>query len=359
MLYRFAENGRFGMINEKGNIFLKPTFLRLTDRAYEGYVVGYRNTIWSFINEDGKGVKHFNGLMALCKFSEGMAAVVKDGLVGYINNKFQMIGPCKYEGIMQSSFFREGLANVATPVEFKDRKYGFINKKGQEVIGLIFDFAHDFQESLCVVLMDNKSGAINQMGEYVIEPKYDWLNGSHEGKLFFCENDKWGVFNNKGEVLIEPKYEDIGDYDYRDFHGGFLRISKNKKQFFLDQHGNEIVDYLFDDALDFHEGFTGVKRNGKWSIINNQFEQITDFEYESVSECCEGFFGVQIDGKWGFINKKGEVVVKPIYESVKEFKDGLAEVSINGRDAFVNMKGEEIFRAAKPRGELPFEWYVY
>ena len=59
-------------------------------------------------------------------FNEGFAAVLKDRKWGYINTKGEQIVKCKFDGVGD---FNEGFAAVK-----KDGKCGYINTKGYPVI---------------------------------------------------------------------------------------------------------------------------------------------------------------------------------------------------------------------------------
>lgn len=72
-------------------------------------------------------------------FSEGMAAVRRDGKWGYINLKGEEVIPCQFSDAFPPGQFSEGLACVVDDRNEADKKLwnrrvGFINKKGEFVI---------------------------------------------------------------------------------------------------------------------------------------------------------------------------------------------------------------------------------
>ncbi|MCM1293315.1 MAG: WG repeat-containing protein [Bacteroides sp.] len=72
-------------------------------------------------------------------FSEGMAAVRRDGKWGYINLKGEEVIPCQFSDDFPVGQFSEGLACVVDERNPKDsalinKRVGFINKKGEWVI---------------------------------------------------------------------------------------------------------------------------------------------------------------------------------------------------------------------------------
>ncbi len=87
-------------------------------------------------------------------FSEGLAAVKKDGLWGYIDTDGKYAVEPKYYGAWS---FSEGLAAV----QDKNGKWGFIDKSGNEVVAAAYDGAWYFSKGLAVVVSGNRYGYIN------------------------------------------------------------------------------------------------------------------------------------------------------------------------------------------------------
>lgn len=79
----------------------------------------------------------------------------------------------KYDRLYE---FHEGLARVC-----KGKKYGFIDKLGNEIISCKYDDAKDYDKGISVVTLGDKKGAINRQGNMVIPCKYDNIN--------LCKND--------------------------------------------------------------------------------------------------------------------------------------------------------------------------
>lgn len=186
---------------------LTPEFMRAIQKYEilgtfnEGYACVKRNNKWGYINTKGEEV-------IPCKygfansFSEGLAGIVHAGFwsldyYGFINTKGQEIIPRKYDAVGNFSEglawvicyglasliqkgkklyhvnmivqgdFSEGLAWVTRDV-FLNRKYGFINAKGQEIIPFRYSDAGNFSDGLAYVRHKGKYGFINAKGEEVI-----------------------------------------------------------------------------------------------------------------------------------------------------------------------------------------------
>lgn len=124
--------------------------------------------LFGFINKANEMIipPLFNG--SDIRFSEGMCAVYDNGY-GYINDSGKLIIPCNY---YLGQHFSEGLA-VFRPSE--NGKYGYIDKSGKVKIKPIFSSAADFKNGIASVSIgnnfkDTKWGHINKNGEYIWEP---------------------------------------------------------------------------------------------------------------------------------------------------------------------------------------------
>lgn len=92
--------------------------------------------------------------------------------------------------------YYEGLAMVKL-----DKKYGFIDKTGKEVIPIKYDDAESPSEGLAKVKLNDKYGFIDKTGKEVIPIKYDYAEGFSEGLAQVKLNNKWFYINQKGECV--------------------------------------------------------------------------------------------------------------------------------------------------------------
>ena len=85
-------------------------------------------------------------------FSEGYAAVQKNGNWGFIDEKGNVVIPLEY---LSASLFVDGLAAVK-----KDGKAGYINKDGEVIIPMEYDEAYGFKNGYTVVKKDGRYGIL-------------------------------------------------------------------------------------------------------------------------------------------------------------------------------------------------------
>ncbi|WP_161488005.1 WG repeat-containing protein [Paenibacillus glacialis] len=183
---------------------------------------------------------------------------------------------------------------VAIPIKdgviqvMKNDKWGYVDKKGKELIALQFDEINNFGEGLAHVLQNGEYGYINKAGEFVIQPQYAAAFPFTEGLAAVSINEKWGYIDKRNQVVIPYRY-----------------------------------DYVYP----FTFGLAAVELDGKWGFIDHSGKEIVTPQYNYVSYFKDGLAEVGRNGLNGFVDRTGKEVIKPQYETVSAFSDGLALVS--------------------------------
>ncbi len=86
----------------------------------------------------------------------------------------------------------EGLAPVGFNKDTFGVKWGYVNKRGKEVIPLKYDFVMYFGEGIAPVKLNGKWGYIDKKMNEVLSFKYDSAISFSEGIAPIKLNDKWG-----------------------------------------------------------------------------------------------------------------------------------------------------------------------
>lgn len=264
-VYRFCEgmavvekNENFGFINNKGKEVIAPIY----DGAYcfsEGLALVRVGDDWGYINKNGKMVispqfdynepdeeEHITGF-----FKEGFAGVSQYPEKGFINKKGKRLrGFGVYKEVQD---FHDGMARV-TFGSYLDRVYGYINKKGKEVIPLQFDDASRFSEGLAWVRIRNKYFYINKKGKNITgKDEFSLGEEFREGRArvgrFDGSSKVYGIINKKGKVVIP-----LGEYEALNPHysEGIIMAYKNNVYYFLDKDG-EILFKIREESTDTYE----------------------------------------------------------------------------------------------------------
>ena len=144
-----------------------------------------------------------DGMKVEGTFKHGMDSIgifEKDGKRGFYSlNTNKVLVPATYT---HAWFFSEGLAAVE-----KDGKIGFINMKGALVIP--YQFVHRtndrpdivFKDGRCVMANGNgQMGVINRKGEWVVKPQYEKVDLTESGIFATTSNSKL-LLSNNGEII--------------------------------------------------------------------------------------------------------------------------------------------------------------
>ncbi|MCG4471067.1 WG repeat-containing protein, partial [Lawsonibacter sp. DFI.6.74] len=70
-----------------------------------------------------------------------------------------------------------------------NKRWGYINKKGEVTIEPTFSYVNQFKEGISLVETKNKYGYIDKTGEFIIKPKFDIANDFSQGLAGVRLND--------------------------------------------------------------------------------------------------------------------------------------------------------------------------
>ena len=93
----------------------------------------------------------------------------------------------------------------------RNGRFGFIDKKGNEVIPIKYDGVEDFFEDLAVVKLNDKWGCINKENEVIIPFKYNDISNFKNGLAAAIIHGKNGLF---GKVYHGRGYIDKNGTEY-------------------------------------------------------------------------------------------------------------------------------------------------
>jgi hypothetical protein len=257
-------------------------------------------------------------------FSDGFAAVKKNGKWGFINITGKEVLPCIYE---ETGSFSGGLA----PVKRGDQ-WSYIDKEGKTAFDKSYEIARSFSEELAAVSVHEKWGYINRDGNFVIEPIYSRAGTFQEGLAAVQIDNLYGFIDKKGNYAIQPKFTKA---IY--FSEGLAPVELNKLWGYINKEGVIIIEPHYDFADPFSNEIARVIliRN-KWGYrtkyafmhIDRKSGAITTKAYCGAGTFSEGLSSKMKGEKYGYINKVGEMVIEPRFDMAVSFHEGLATVGM-------------------------------
>ncbi len=337
-LIRIIENGKYGYINQKGEVKIKPQFSNAQD-FWNGIAAVRHNGLYGFIDETGKFIIQPKYDYASI-FSDRMLAIHQNnGTIKAINKKEETIFDFDFERVYSYLTLVTSASQKAI-MATKSRKQGLMDLTTKKfLIDTVQRYEINyFRDGLAV--MTKSSGklekniykkayaVIDTLGKYIVDfgvyEKIDnFVNGYAKVELLSKVNKKQllqGVINTKGKLLFQRE-KDEQNYIDGDFYDGLARInlqkSKTEYQGFINLKGEIVLnDTLIREVGDFSNERVFIKdREAGWFLINDKCKIISKDTFQDVfkQKFIKGYAIVEQDN-WGIIDINGNFVIKPIYD---------------------------------------------
>lgn len=231
-----------------------------------------------------------------------------DNKRGYFDTKSgEVVIPAEYE---YAWAFSEGLAGVV-----KDGKIGFIDANNQVVIPFIFDSPEPenlrdyvFHGGYCVINdLEGKCGIIDREGHWVLAQTY--LDIKRHACLDACwtlvdANGNKGLMDAQLNWIRPAEYDDIEILAYPEY----INLVKDGRKWREDIAGNVLIDFMFDYS---HSLYYPTALDEESEIVY----ELSDYHVYGVNYHC------------GILNRKtGKVITPAIYEDVSMISESLFEL---------------------------------
>ncbi len=261
--------------------------------------------------------------------NDSLAVYALHGKRGYINvNTGQIVIDAEANNYSKAWVFSEGLAAVV-----KDGKVGFINAQNEMVIPFLFDYSDEcrmydfaflFHNGYCIMTNARGDlGLIDKGGNWVVEPSYDEIWSPHKsGYRVIVKDGKHGVLDSDCAVYYPAEYCHVTVLS-----DGFI-LTKGGRQWQVDFDGNIVQPFLFDDTyyLNYPVGYSesgdlqyAFADYVKYEVMNNYGimnritgEPITPAIYSGINMLSKDLFEVQEYDKyeWYLLDTEGNKVSK-------------------------------------------------
>ncbi len=222
-------------------------------------------------------------------FSEGVAAVMKEGKIGFINTKNEVVIPFQFD--------------------YTDKCR-------------MYDFGYIFHNGHCAIPnKDGDLGLIDLSGKWIVEPEYDeiWSPNSHGYRIIIKDNN-YGILDSAGTIKYPVEYSYISAISE-----GFV-LAKNGHMWKVDFEDNIVQPFLFDDTshLYYPTGYNDCDEivyelsdyvqyevTNRYGIMNRiTGEVITPAIYSGINMLSKRVFRVQESNiyEWHLLDTEGNVI---------------------------------------------------
>ncbi|MCS6935787.1 MAG: WG repeat-containing protein [Chitinophagales bacterium] len=156
--------------------------------------------------------------------------------------------------------FYEGLAIVGVgDCEADECKYGIIDKRGKYVLPPVYDFIDDPTEGLYVAEKDKRFGYINLKGEEEISFKYENALPFKQGVAAVQLSGNWFFIDRSGRQLFINRFADVSS-----FSDSLCAVTQDGANWgYIDMSGNFVIQPQYESAEDFVNGFAIVSKKEK------------------------------------------------------------------------------------------------
>ena len=347
------------------SIFVYGVYLVVNDGEKSGVIDLHGDIIIPFIYDD----------ISLEYKKPSLEAPDSYGVRVTINNKMGTIDlyhnaliPMDYEGL-------EFKPNNHVIV-LKDKKFGLMSHSGQFIIPLNkYDFLDISSDDIIAAGIDDKYGYINASEEIIIPFIYEQTMAFKYGLGAVQLDGLWGAINKLNELVIPLEHETPIQY-----HRGITQLEKringSSKFAFVNEEGEWLSDFVYDEAEIFRHPYAKVRIGERWGLINLKGEVVIPIQFDKVTvskECIivmndyqqglcdlEGniilpmeysfiyppqnhhLIMVRNGIKYGYVNHSGDIIIPIIYENARSFAYGRATVLLEGESFEINAKGERL-----------------
>lgn len=291
-------------------------------------------------------------------FSEGLAAVERDGKFGYINVDGEFVIPPKYDA---ADAFGDGMAPVRTggQLEYIDREgnnvfvlnadegkpfangiafvrigdvWGVIDRDGAYKHEPRFTYVYRLLDNFYHVEgRDRERGLLNKHGNLIVDLKYDWV-GAYQldglaavGDGLFSDNPILIRIDRKGHVVDSPEMLPF-----------YPKKLGDKWGIVCSQSSEFVIEPEFENVKRLDECIIGMQREQRWGLIDlGTGEIIIEPKYYTIHEFSEGLAATRpvFRGPLGYIDKSGTIVIEPQFTYAGKFEDGIACVQVHEKES--------------------------
>ena len=341
---RVQKDGKYGLIDLNGKELLPAEYDEIIGlNGIENSILIKKDDKYGLVNDTGSVIiePNYKEIKNLGEtYREGYITIDENDKYGVIGATKMKLLDNKYDNIEQVY-----LSDYYLVTENGERKV--INSSGETILNSGFDQISSKTEDGFIYVFQGLYGEINTTGEVQIEPTYQDLKQVKNGVYIAKNNDRYGIIDNEGNTMIPFDYTlitynkdsklfiaDDANYNttiinenYESKITGILseinttksyirmRVDDEYKYYDLSCQEKTNIEVLEDNTLFLS------KKDGKYGFVDEKGNVVVDYIYDDATEQNEyGFVAVKKDGKWGAIDKDGKVVVEPIYNLENNLK---------------------------------------
>jgi hypothetical protein len=357
-------NGLQGVLSTDGSVII-PCKYSYISKLSNYWMVQYGDKKKGLIDCNGKSVLPVE--YDRIKKSGGKGFILeKDKKWQITNEKLEPLTEVTYDDI-SFSLFENNRARVK-----KGELYGYINRKGDLTIPIIYEEVSEFKNGLASVENNGKKGVIDTNNALLIPFIYDEIvigynkNNPHikvgikdstiyQGRKI--QATKFGLIDKLGNVVIPIEYQTIYN-DYNSFEKNQIyvrKLTENDNLYgFIDKNGKEIAMWPTDEMVDLGSDYWALE---EWDN-KRKYDRNYKLKY-GVFHATKGEVLPQVYDKIEVINKEYDLIylaknrrvgiyslkkekwlTEIIYSGFSDFHNGILRVDNRTAQGLLNRNGK-------------------
>lgn len=312
------------------NVHAIPIETNIESTPYEKNTLIYqKDGKYGLINLEGKEItKPIYEEINSIHYKEGTFSIKQDGKVGAINLKGKVIIKPEYETITSDNYYNDKTKNKTTGFIVSKKtedgyRYGYINYRGDVILKTEYTELErvtqipNEKELYFIAFKDGQAGLLKEK-KIVLNHEYEDIQYSSSNSVFVVQrNSKQGVVSKEGNTIVNTEYDNIV------FGGMYINAQKNNKVYLFDLNGGSVENknIISKTETDNPNYFITVDKNDIYTIVDKNGNILVDENYSYIEYLPGDYFIVAKDGKNGVIDISGKAVIELEYTSIFHLND--------------------------------------
>lgn len=302
------KDGNYGLLNSKGVKILDTNYndiLRFGEDYINGYIVINSDNKYELVNNSGEKILQNSYDKIENIYSDKYFVVIEDGKKEVINKSGDKIIVDGFDEINQ-------IANSGV-IFVKSSKYGLMNFEGTTIIEPEYDEIKEINTDIFSVKKDGKVGVVDKDKNEKVAISFLDITYNKKAGIYIAEDENYNssILNSNFEVKL------VGILSEMNTENGYmkLKISDDYKYYNFKFEEKKIQDILQNNKIYLS------KKDGKYGYVDNKGNVIVEYIYDDAQELNKyGYAAVKKDNKWGAIDKEGKIVIEPTYNLENNLK---------------------------------------
>lgn len=296
--FTVLENSKWGVIDNKGNVIIKPSYdemITIPDNQKAIFICAYDVT------------------------DEGYKTKVINEKNEQLFSEYEVIEAIDNYDNKSNVWYEDNVLRVK-----QNNKYGLINFKGEKILDTIYDEIYSLKgvKNSLIIKKDGNTGICNSYGNIIADTIYKDIkalgNNYENGYIIVTTENKYGVIGIDKNIIIEPTYEGIKYIGSNDFYS----VTVSGKEYLFDNISKTTSQTGYDEIINITGENVIIKTNNAYGIVDKNGTTKVDAGYEYLEYAFSNYYIAKKDNKYGIIDSSGTTLIDCKYIDIMYSKSG-------------------------------------